>query len=389
MIKKAMTKESFQWRWEDLFRWPLLILLMGWATGIAQGQDVDPSEIEQTCTTKTQGWGSGAGSLGRGSVDVRWISTTPASQILEFRVFAGWAINQTPAGYFNAGTALHYSLQYVCPINGGQVTIVEMRRNGTSCSASYPGPELPHGGCAGGNTSGLSTRHAASFSSFLAPDAIGAAFGDASFTTVTAISYDADPQTPGYQLPTELGGVRFLIDDQPVGLFFVSPEQVNFHVPAKLSPGLHQVRAVTPDGRTLFGDVYLNKNQPGIFTQESNGQGQATYYWWIFRNGLPYRILTPSQFKRSDVQPGDRVFVILFGSGIVSGDATLRLSNGRVFTSLYAGDTPYFVGLDQVNFEIPLSDLWDGILGASLTVFDGTGASWNSNGFKMLGFVDR
>ncbi|HMX28614.1 MAG TPA: hypothetical protein PKC13_23705, partial [Blastocatellia bacterium] len=275
--------------------------------------------------------------------------------------------------------------------SGGQVVITEVRTDRTSCTVQYSG-NLPHNRpcdqCAGVG-GGLSTRNAATFGPFLAPDAIGAAFGDSDFTTVTAASYDADPQTPGYQLPQELGGVRLLIDGQPVGLFFVSPKQINFHVPASLSLGLHSVQAVTPDGRALYGDVFLAKNNPGIFTQEANGNGQATYYWWIFRNGIPFRILTPGQLRRTDVQFGDRVFAILFGTGINSPRAELRLSNGRVFNSLYAGDSPLFVGLDQLNFEIAQDELWDGSIGASLTVFDDVGASWPSNGFTLLGFTPR
>lgn len=365
----------------DQFLWlAVLALIVGFSARLAHGQ---------TCTVRTQGWASSSGSLGRGSVDVRWISTTPAFQVREYRVYAGWALNQTPQGYFNAGTALHYSLQYVCPINGGPVTIEEVRTNGTSCSVAYGGPGgLPHGGCSGGNTSGLSTRNAASYSSFLAPDAMGAAFGDAAFTSVAASGFDSDP-ADGIQLPKELGGVKFLIDGEAVPLFFVSPDQINFHVPKHLSLGMHQVVAVNNDGRAFYGDIYLAKNQPGIFTADANGNGQASCYWWLFRFGIPYRIYTSGQLARSEVQPGDRIFVIIFGTGINSPDATLRLGNGRVFTSLYAGDAPIFIGLDQLNFEIPLSDLWNGSLGASVTVFDGTGASWNGNGFTLQGVKNQ
>lgn len=353
----------------------LLFAILLCAAVIAKGQ---------ACTLITQGYVGSAAPVGPGSVNLRWLSRTPTSQIKQFQVVAPWAINQPPAGYFDAGTAFNFTVQYICPINGGSVTIREVRTNGSVCEASYSGNQ-PHGGCGNGNTAGLSTRNGANFGPFLAPDAIGAAFGDSDFTTVTAVSYDADPLTPGYQLPMELGGVRLLIGGQAVGLFFVSPKQINFHVPANLPLGLHAVQAITPDGRAMYGDVYLAKNQPGIFTLEANGTGRASYYWWIFRQGLPYRILTPDQLQRGDLQAGDRVFAILFGTGVNSPRAELRLGNGRAYSSLYAGDSPLFVGLDQLNFEIPLADLWLGSLGASIIVFDEFGASWNSNGFTLQG----
>lgn len=376
------TNSNFRLTWDDFFAAALLAVILGFSAAVARGQ---------SCTVRTQGWASSSGSLGRGSVDVRWISTTPAFQVREYRVYAPWALNQTPQGYFNAGTALHYSLQYVCPINGGPVTIEEIRTNGTSCSVAYGGPGgLPHGGCSGGNTSGLATRNAASFGSFLAPGGIGAAFGDSDFTTTTAFGSDTDPTTPGIQLPKELGGVRLFIGSEAAGLFFTSPKQVNFHVPAHFAPGQYQVQATTPDGRVLYGDIVLIAHNPGIFTTSANGDGQAVALWWVFRNGIPFRIVTPEQLRTVGIQPGDRVFLILYGTGIgagVTAKARIAIGTGNVLEldSLYAGNDPYFVGLDQLNFEVPVGRIWTGLAGCSVTVHDGTGAFWTSNGVSVRG----
>src|SRR5262245_6670093 len=72
---------------------------------------------------------------------------------------------------------------------------------------------------------------AASFSPFnVAPGSMVAAFGQ-KLATTTASATDADPDTPGVQLPTLLGGARVKVQGQNAGLIFVSPRQINFALP--------------------------------------------------------------------------------------------------------------------------------------------------------------
>lgn len=233
----------------------------------------------------------------------------------------------------------------------------------------------------------MATRHAASFRGDLAPGTIGAAFGDASFTTVTQTASSVP-------LPTFLGGVRFLIDDQEVPLFFVSPTQINFYAPEWLTEGLHSARAITPEGLPVYGDVLINRNSPGVFTIEANGTGQTASVWLILSpNGL-------SRYRANvDALPGERVFLLLYGSGIAervnyfgitSGSANLRVvvnNQAKEFPAQFMGmaNATVFVGLNQLNFEIPQSELWTGLAGAQLTVNNFFGQSWQSNGFTIRG----
>lgn len=233
----------------------------------------------------------------------------------------------------------------------------------------------------------MATRHAASFRGDLAPGTIGAAFGDQPFTTVTLTA----PATP---LPTQLGGVRFLIDDLEVPLFFVSPGQINFYAPEYLSEGLHSARAIAPDGVSTYGDILITANSPGIFTIEANGTGQSASVWLILSpNGL-------SRYRTNvDALPGERVFLLLYGSGFTervnyngrtTGSATLRVvvnNQAREYPALFAGlaNSSVFIGLNQLNFEIPQVDLWPGLTGAQLTVSNFAGQSWQSNGFSIRG----
>lgn len=317
-----------------------------------------------------------------------WIYTG-ASPVMSQRLVYGDnfspSIGASVRSYSRTGVGCDYHVS---------VTISQTYANGQTCSVTEAdNHNRPCSQCQG-VTARMATVNAASFSGSLAADALAAAFGDADFTTQTEYAYDADPFTPGYQLPTTLGGVRAFVTNAATGvqnqvsLFFVSPRQVNFQVPVDLPEGLHSMTVSTPDGRTVFGDVLINRNSPGIFTLGQNGSGEASCYWIVARQGIFQNIYPGGQLQ--NIQPGDRVFLILFGTGINDSRARLRLVNPATgqaaeYESLYAGDAPVFVALDQMNFEIPLADLWRGSAGAQVTVFDPVGAFWRSNGFTVFG----
>lgn len=346
----------------------------------ASGQEVEAPEPAQVCDLKFQSSNGGCD-----NVSTTWFTKRKDAlgvTLTYVNIFTG---EQTVVSL--PGSVTGYSLTHVGCEAHFNVTAVMTFSGIAPCTASlHDNHNRPCSECS--TMAGkLSIGNAASFQPFLAPDAIGAAFGDQDFTTVTALSFDDNPNEPGIQLPTSLGGVSLFIDQRAVGLFFVSPKQINFYVPADMPLGPHFIYASTPDGRILQGEIYLNQNSPGIFTADSNGAGQAVGFWFLFRNGIPLRILTPGTLRPNDLQPGDRLFLILFGTGIRSANARLRLGNGMELSSLYAGDTPIFIGEDQVNFEVPINRVWTGSLGASLTVIDENGGSWPGNSFLLLGFL--
>ncbi len=332
----------------------------------------------QTCTPPLfQGWVNSCQGL-----SIRWLNRNPIADIKRFEVRWHADAPTTPPTVL-PGNAISLSRLAGCDFHS-HVTITQVLNNGASCSVTSTGSaphSFPCGLCQ--NTGGrLSTGNSASFQPFLAADAVGTGFSDSEFTTVTAYNYDADPNEYGYQLPKELGGVRAFVSGIQLGLFYVSPHQINFHIPKGMVEGLHPMTVSTQSGQTITGDVVINRNSPGIFTAEQNGQGQAMALWWQFRLGIFYRIYpVGSSF---DVQPGDRMFLVLYGTGVNANRATLRINN-RVYDSLYAGDVQLFVGLDQLNFEIPLFEIWNGSVGGQVTVWEPDGASWLSNGFTVTG----
>src|SRR5262245_8800044 len=79
------------------------------------------------------------------------------------------------------------------------------------------------------NNNRVAVVSAASYEKAVAPDSIATAFG---------AQLAAQMQLAASQpLPTSLGGTVVKVNGQSCGLFFVSPSQINFLVPAQTAPG--------------------------------------------------------------------------------------------------------------------------------------------------------
>src|SRR5262249_15665851 len=122
---------------------------------------------------------------------------------------------------------------------------------------------------------------AASFNSLnIAPGSMVAAFGQ-KLATTTATAVDADPNIPGVQLPTVLGGARVKHQGRNAGLIFVSPFQINFVVPEGLGlsdeydtkPPTVSVEVIPSDGPILTAEIVVFPVSPAIFTADSSGRG--------------------------------------------------------------------------------------------------------------------
>ncbi|MGE0886820.1 MAG: Ig-like domain-containing protein [Blastocatellales bacterium] len=232
----------------------------------------------------------------------------------------------------------------------------------------------------------VATVSAASFESVpVAPDAIVSAFGT-QLASQIVIASDADPNTPGVQLPTELGGTTVEVNGRKAGLFFVSPGQINYVMPSATESGLANV--VVKAGATISnGTVQVARVAPAIFTANSNGRGvPAASVLRVKTNGL--QSFEPlSQYSASnrrfitkpiDMGPdGELVFLVLFLSGIHNSaddnnDGNFAenirvLVGGIEVNPLFAGVQPDFVGLDQVNVLVPRSLIGRGIVNVSVT----------------------
>jgi len=189
----------------------------------------------------------------------------------------------------------------------------------------------------------------------VAPDSIVAAYG-ANFTTGTAATQSTD-------LPLELDGatVTIIEDDgteHAAPLFFVSPGQVNFLVPALVQPGGVTVRIRSSTG-TQETPLSIAPVAPGLFTVNADGLA-AAFILRVAADGTQTvePVATTDDAGRIVALPidfgpaTDRLFLQLYGTGI---RGRLRLQDVSVTISAvggginYAGAQGQFPGLDQVN----------------------------------------
>ncbi|MCI0351571.1 MAG: hypothetical protein L0Z53_19280 [Acidobacteriales bacterium] len=234
-------------------------------------------------------------------------------------------------------------------------------------------------------TSPLTSVSAASYSgATLARGSIVAAFGaDLASATVAATT------TP---LPTTLGGTTVKVRDSAgaerlAPLFFVSPTQINYQIPAGTATGPAMVTITTGDSIASAGTVQIAAVAPGLFTANASGQGFAAAVALRVKADGTQSFEPVARFDAAvqqfvaipiDLGPeSDQVFLILFGTGI-----RLRSSLSAVSANLggvdaqvaFAGAQDGFVGLDQVNVRLPRSLIGRGAVDVALTV-DGQAAN--------------
>ncbi|MFN0109511.1 MAG: NF038122 family metalloprotease [Blastocatellia bacterium] len=206
---------------------------------------------------------------------------------------------------------------------------------------------------------------AASFTAGLAPSSIGAMFGAGLAKSVQSATTQP--------LPTSLNGTTVSVIDgggtaRAAQLFFVAPGQINFLVPPTAVPGISLI-SVSVDGTSIAdGTVTLGTVAPAIFTANSNGRGLAAAvllrvkangaqsYEPISRFDSVQNAFVPAPIDFGDET--DKLFLLIYGSGI-RGRSSLAgvtlLIGGDMAPVSYAGPQGDFVGLDQVNVELPRS----------------------------------
>ena len=226
---------------------------------------------------------------------------------------------------------------------------------------------------------------AASYSgSALAPEAIVAAFGSNLATSTLAAST--------LPLPVSLAGTSLKVKDSAgaerlAPLFFVSPTQVNCQIPAGTANGAATITITSGDGSVSTGTTQITSIAPGLFTVAASGQGvAAAIALRIKADGSqsyePVARFDPAQnkFVAAPIDLGpetDRVFLILFGTGIRYRSALSAVTaklGGTDAQVMFAGALDGFVGLDQVNVSLPRSLIGRGEVDIALTA-DGQAAN--------------
>jgi uncharacterized protein (TIGR03437 family) len=236
------------------------------------------------------------------------------------------------------------------------------------------------------NQSGLAALASVSAASFdgetLAPDSIIAAFGSGLAGAVQVAE--------SLPLPTSMAGVSVKVKDAtgaelPAPLYFVSPTQINYLIPANAAAGIATVTVINGNTAVAARLVQIAPVAPALFTANASGRGVATgLVLRVKADGSqsyePIAAFDPAQSQvvplPIDLGPdlgasGDQVFLVLFGTGLRHRSALSSVSvriggtNAPVF---YAGAQGNLAGLDQVNLSLPRSLAGRGELDVVLTV---------------------
>jgi endoglucanase len=174
------------------------------------------------------------------------------------------------------------------------------------------------------------------------------------------------PESP---YPMALGDIMVIVTDASgvaaaAGLAYTSPHEILLRMPADLALGRATITVLRGFSPVASGAVQVASTGPAVFTANSTGQGVAAAH--IIRvkpdGAQIYEPVSQVDFAQSGPvavpigfgDPGDRLFLALYGTGIRGSSALVRIA-GLDLTPSYAGPQHQFAGLDQVNVELPRS----------------------------------
>jgi uncharacterized protein (TIGR03437 family) len=208
----------------------------------------------------------------------------------------------------------------------------------------------------------MTSVSAASYERRLASESLAAAFGP-ELSTFTEFASAENERTLANRtiLIKDLRGV-----EKTASLIFVSPEQINYVVPAGLSEGTATIRLIGADGTSIKAEFATIRNlAPAVFSANSDGRGIAAAY--VVRVG-PGNVQTLEPVTRYDEAEGkfvavpidvskedESVFLVLFGTAWRNGASlsTTTVTIGGVASQVeYAGRQPNIEGLDQINTRL-------------------------------------
>jgi uncharacterized protein (TIGR03437 family) len=258
---------------------------------------------------------------------------------------------------------LHSEVEVYNPLNNTWQSLPPMPtpRHGIFASVIGNAVYIPAGGIVQGlgttnvnevfTVNTATTVSAASFAGKLASKAIVTGFGAGLATT----TLDA----PSQPLPTNLGGTTVRVtDSQGVTrlspLFYISPLQINYQLPPDTAAGPAVVTVTSGDDRVSTGAIQVINAAPALFTASQNGQGAAIALDAFTFTGPPFNA------ARANGEPNVLAF---FGTGLgadatdidgnVNASVQVRVDANPVIV-LYAGRTPGFTGLNQLNVALPV-----------------------------------
>jgi len=170
----------------------------------------------------------------------------------------------------------------------------------------------------------------------VAPDSIAVALGSAlAFTT------QQSQRQPDGTFPTTVGGTTVTVNGQPAQIFFVSPNEVHFHLPAATLLGTAEVVVTNSDGFQSRGNVTTLRAAPGVFTKSGDGLGEGM-------------ILNADTLQAGPFDPTDgNLRLIILSTGVRNGTSVSVTAEGRALTLESIAHTPDMPGMDEVHVLVP------------------------------------
>ncbi len=212
----------------------------------------------------------------------------------------------------------------------------------------------------------------------LAAGSIIAVFGEALAATTRAAA-----QTP---LPVTLADTSVIVKDSAnvecaAPLFFVSPTQINYLLPAGTANGTATVNIHHNGAVVAAAQVEIASVAPGVFSADASGRGlAAAVALRITATGAQrYEALAQYDAAQNRMLPvplalgaaDEQVFLLLFGTGWRSNSALAQVTatiGGVAGEVTYAGPQGDLAGLDQINVRLPRALSGRGEVEIALTV---------------------
>ncbi|MDQ3474126.1 MAG: lamin tail domain-containing protein, partial [Acidobacteriota bacterium] len=166
----------------------------------------------------------------------------------------------------------------------------------------------------------------------IAPDSIAVARGAA----LSFITQEATRQPDG-SFPLRVSGTTVTVNGRGAQVSFVSPEQVNFCVPAATEIGLAEVAITNAEGFISKSTISIEPVAPGVFN--TNGQGI---------------ILNADTLQAGPFDPSSGTLRLsLFATGVRNAVNASVTAAGRALTLESVNASPDLPGLDELHVLVP------------------------------------
>ena len=172
----------------------------------------------------------------------------------------------------------------------------------------------------------------------IAPGSFATIFGD----RLAPAPYAA-PWNAWGELPVTLGGVSVTVSGRAAGLYYVSPRQINFHVPAGLAPGAASLEVSTGPARYTV-EVSVGTAAPGVFTWSGTGLGDGACLDGSSLQRGPFTVATGGR-------PAELVFYL---TGLDLSAKPEVLIAGTPVEVVSFGGIPAWPGVQMVKVELPV-----------------------------------